>query len=210
MATETKEIVLRFLAPEIHPLPPLVTLQDALIHAARNFCTETGYWVADCDPTEIVAGVADYSLSPETGEPAIVLDVIQVKLDDTALNKIVLADLDAAPGVPSGYLTSFVESGIRLSPVPATAGGVLSVRASFRPPMTTRVLPDILVNDALEFLIHGALARIFRMGGRPWSDLKLAEYHRALFEGSFPEFSSRAANEHSSSRNITVHMNSYW
>ena len=85
---------------------------------------------------------------------------------------------------------------IRLIYTPdATTADKYYVRMAVKPLLTSDSISDVIENKYDEFVIHGALARLYFMPRKPWSDTRLGAYHREQFELSWPGARADAANE---------------
>lgn len=68
-----------------------------------------------------------------------------------------------------------------MNPVP-TDVAVLSATFALRPTITATTVPDVLVTEHMETIAAGALARIHRFPGQPWTDFNLAQMRQQEFD----------------------------
>lgn len=193
---------LSVLAPGIlaaAPDAPDPTIERSLREAAREFCRVTQYWVEELSPVDLVADQGAYTLTLPSG--SMLTDLNEVRADGRPLGATTRKKLTAGDsrwpdraGTPREYYREGA-AGLRLVPKPATASTAgLTVHAVLGPGFDAAELPDLLVNDHGEALVHGALARLLAIPGKSWSDGGLAAYHSTMFLEAMREASSRAAD----------------
>jgi len=187
--------------PEI----PVFVASRELIRAAREFCEMTRAWRVDISigVTASVATVDLTSLLPATTE---LVDIISIKnilggqpvvprtqawLDTNLTQWRTLEDLNANYYVQSG------NNVIRFVYTPSTTiANKYYARVAVKPLIaTTTTIDDVIVNKYDEVLVHGALARLFVIPRKPWTDPNYATFHKHLFDQSIGPARTEAAEE---------------
>jgi hypothetical protein len=170
-------------APEVPD--PVASLQIVL--AARELCSFSLAWQADVtfkfagkktvpvslDEGELVQPIsATYSVSsggttshPTPATPA------QLDLKDPSWRTRV--------GPPTNYFFPTMDT---VQFVPTPPQGTAIVRVAVQPGMTEKTIDDRVGSVFREAIVHGALARLFRIPSRQWTDKGLAAYHLEAFE----------------------------
>ena len=84
---------------------------------------------------------------------------------------------------PVSPLTYFLTANgqLGLNPAP-TDVETLSLQFALCPTITATTVPDVLVTQHMETIAAGALARIHRFPGQPWSDFNLAQMRQQEFD----------------------------
>lgn len=188
---------------EIPDIPSFVA-QRQILRATRIFCQETRAWRVDflMSVTTTVSTVVLTSLLPANTE---LVDIISIKnvgggaplqprtyswLDTNLTDWRSDTDRNAKYYVRDGNNT------IRLVPTPATTVAALyDIRLAVKPLRTATAINDVLVSRYDESLIHGALGFLYRLPRKPWTDIKLAQYHEVMFLNSIPSARADAAEE---------------
>lgn len=168
-----------------------------LRHVAREFCEDSAAWRVDYElPT--VADEATYDVSaPELSSE--IVRVIKVSVNDVLLWDAAwkpqpratanIADVEPKYSRTDPPFSVNVENTeLTLSddetPTAADADGLAMVLA-LKPSFDAAVLPDFLKNQHIEAMRCGTLARLMRMGKKPWTDRELSvvyerEYRRLI------------------------------
>lgn len=169
--------------------------------AVRDACIEF------CERTEVVQSVETYGLVASDPECNLfappqqrLARVIRVTCNDVDLSAVAIdevrsgaamrAGVDTVVSPARGTPTSFYQrvpgdSAIYLWPVPdAAAPEALAVRAAFAPTRTASMVEDVLFNDWLPEIVHGALAMLLSTPAQPFTNLVLAGAHRKEFEAA--------------------------
>lgn len=176
---------------------PEPTLQDALIRAARMFCSET--WVLRrVQSLTTVAGQQRYPVRAPDNEEAIALKHAQVQelAPGTGVHPLrfvypSLVNPDVGARRPTGIC--FVPyMGIALLPVPDDAY-VVQVELVTQPVVGTAQLPDELAVRYDRALGYGALEWILRMQGDPWYSPQAADEYAMLFSQEIVKARGEAA-----------------
>lgn len=161
-----------------------------LLHVAREFCERSSVWrYAWVQPT--IAGQATYDVSsPELRSELVRITRIGVNgrlLWDDAWADHRRAPSEEAPRYPrteppfimDDLATELTLIGAEVPTADMTNG--LTLTAALKPSYTASQLPDLLKTEHLEAIRVGTLARLMRMGGKPWTDRELAGFYQAEF-----------------------------
>jgi len=195
------------LVPDIRasiPDIPSFVAERQLLRATRVFCQETRAWRVDF-LMSVVGTVGTVTLTSQLPAGTELVDIISIKnvgggepveartytwLDKNTSDWRSETDRDARYYVLDG------NNIIRLVPTPSTTvASLYDIRVAVKPLRTATTLNDVLVNKFDENLIDGALAYLYLMPRKPWSDTKLAQYHKAMFINSLPGARAAAADE---------------
>lgn len=188
---------------EIPELPGFVA-ERSLIRAAREFCEETRCWrvnitidVTADDPTVDIA-----ALLPAGTELVDIVSVKNVlggapvtattytKLDRDSSDWRTDTDLNAKLYVLDG------NNVVRFFPTPSTTVvGKYYMRVAVKPTQAATTIDDVVANKYNEALIHGALASLYRLPRKPWTDLNLSSYHATEFRTRMPAARTESAEE---------------
>ena len=88
------------------------------------------------------------------------------------------------------YFVDDTTVGLLLAP---DATGALRINAALKPTRTATTFPDWIYQRYAETLAHGAKARLMMVPTKPYSNPKLAEWHRDQFNGGCGEAMIRTA-----------------
>lgn len=188
---------------EIPGIPSFVA-QRQLLRATRMFAEQTRAWRVNFQ-LSTVADTATYDLSSSLPTTTELVDVISIKntgggepvhpktyiwLDQNTSDWRSETDIAAKWYVLDGNNT------IRFIPTPSsTTANLYDVRVSVKPLLTATVIDDVLVNKFSEEIIHGALALLYVIPNKPWTNNGLATYHQLLFSASYASARAEAADE---------------
>ena len=188
---------------EIPNIPSFVA-ERQLLRAARVFCQETRAWRVDF-LLSVTANTPTISLAAQLPTGTELIDIISIKnisgakplqpktyswLDTNLSDWRTQTDAQAVYYLLDGNNT------LRLVPTPATTtANMYDIRVAVKPLRTATVLDDLLVNRFDEELIHGALAYLYVIPKKEWSDPGMAAFHEARFLESFAGARAAAADE---------------
>jgi len=182
------EALFPYILPDV-PGAPDVTVKQALINSAIEFCTLTHVWDEIQDPLPLVDGQADYDVdSPNGGRVLTVKNVwaLNRELRPVTMNELVqlIPNWQEATGsMPAYYNTPGDLGSITVYPIPVGANGAtITIRAVYTPSLNAVLLPDPLINRYLEPLMSGAKARLMLTPGKGWSNPQLGAYHQQQFD----------------------------
>lgn len=150
----------------------------AIGSAAIRFCEDSLIWQEDNPAADISINVDTYSILPAAIPDSRVVVPIYVSYNGNPVEPVTRAELDrsfpgwrnAEPGTPYCY---FVETPgtIRFNVRPnedITAG--LFTRVALKPTQDATAVGDIVYDDWRDAIESGALAMLFGMKDKPWSD----------------------------------------
>jgi len=184
--------------PEI----PSFVAEKQYARALRELCEQARVWRVD-DTLTTTANQATLSVTPLLPELTELVDIISVKpvsgaspvkpktqkwLDENE------SDWRSSTGLTAHYYMLESDGVLRLTPTPTSAVGYY-VRAAVKPTEEVQDVSDLVINKYSELLISGAKGHLFMIPRKPWTDLKMAQYHRAVFMAGIPDARSEAADE---------------
>lgn len=168
---------------------PDPTLRLALLQTAAEFCRETLAWTEIQDPVSLINGIQDYELDAPAN--SYVLSVRDIWIGNRRLQPRTMQEI--AMSVPNWQTTESNEplfynqanerGVIRVYPVPqGTTGQAIVIRAAYVPSISATTLPDFLGNRHIDVIAAGTKARLMMVPGVTWTNPKLGEYHRSIFD----------------------------
>jgi len=188
---------------EIPDIPTFVA-ERQLLRAAREFCEETRTWRVNVE-ISVIATIPASNIASLLPSDTELVDVVSIKnigggapviprtyawLDKNTSDWRSETDLNANYYVLDG------NNAIRFIPIPSvTTASLYYARVAVKPTLDASAINDIVANKYDEVLVHGALAKLFLMPRKPWTDANLAQYHLALFRASFAPARTEAAEE---------------
>lgn len=147
------------------PECPELKIQDALKRAWQDFCVETGVWQMKLDPIYTAEDVYNYEIWPPDGTRVHLIMWIRDRKTDhperfsfRPPNKVELIRGDEKGERHLDLLVS-------LKPDRKEGEGV----------------PVFLVDSHGDAVESGALWRLYRVPGQPWTNPELADYHRKVY-----------------------------
>lgn len=167
--------------PEVLGCPdPMLAQQVAMV--ANHFCTETGVWDEIQEPVTTPAGQTDYEIDAPTSDSYV------VRVADVWLNNFPLqAEQIRAPRIlevkPTGYHAAKERGLITLNGKPQQ-GDVLVVRAIYAPKLTSKNLPDLLMQRYAYAIASGAKARLMAVPGQAWSNPTISVFYRTEYDNA--------------------------
>ena len=187
MASPNLDTLFPLLLPSL-PECPLDTVRSAVRRAAADFCRQSTAWRTLLDPVLLQTGVRDYPLAtPDDTEVALLCNVYtpQGELVGKSLDHIssAIPDWAEAIGQPR-FFNSLDYAAASLYPAPAAhlEGVSYIVRVALSPKRSIEDLPTLLTERHDEALVEGALARLYAMAGRPWTQLAQVASRQAAFD----------------------------
>ena len=203
MALVTVSTLVQDVLSDIPEVPAFVAARQ-YVRAARELCEEGRVWREDI------------SVDVEVGSPAInlvtlfpasteLVDIISVKPADgsTPVTPKTQAWLDInwtdwrdQTALKATHYTQENSDSLRFVPAPAEdVTDAYTVRVALKPAADAESIDDLVSNKYSELLISGAKAHLFMTPRKPWTDLQLAQYHRANFLSGLPKARSEATDE---------------
>lgn len=191
---------------------PTPLIDREIRHAAIDFCDYTLTWRTPVDLQDIIVSTSDYDLTVPSD--ARVVTVLYAGRDGVRMLPTSERRLDdeqdgwrnsttTAAGSSWYYLPDRETIRIALTP-DASATDALAVMCAFKPTQTATNLPDILFDDHLEAIGHGAKARLLAIPGKPWSNPQLAAYHEAKFEKAKKKEKAERLNDYTRQSTLSI------
>jgi len=149
-------------------------------NAAIDFCNRTRCWKFEQD-TITTSTETEYDMEPPSG--SVVSEVIRVKYAANVLEGKpyeVLLDYATNSTMYYGVLNPRV---LKLAGTPV-ADKTLDVMVALKPSISSRRIEDYIYEEYSEVFRHGALARLFAMAGKPWTNTTLSGYHSSEYESA--------------------------
>jgi hypothetical protein len=152
---------------------------------AIEFCRRSGAWVHRMDAVPVAAGEATYDWDIPSG--SLVVRPLEVWLDGDKLESITSAELSAIyggdwnteTGKPLYYISEAVDGSLRqvtLAPTPdADITPGMTARLVLKPSRSAADIDEIIFEEHGRIIRNGALARLYLMANKPWSNLKLGD-----------------------------------
>lgn len=192
---------------EALPGVPEPVLFRRYMQAAKDFFRRSNAWVyvvTDVDDDRATTGLPFVDLYPYLPVDTSIVDILSIKYQDGTpirfmardqLNEQIL-DWQNQEGTNKPDYYTLIEPG-SWSFVPSKPSQDLSAAFTFRVSLAPKVpdrttLPDFLLDEWDEALAAGALASLYALPGRDWSDVNLATAHSIAFESWVIKARSRA------------------
>ena len=206
------------LFPDLLPqLPgcPLPMVEHEIRRAAQRLLTESRGWKVTQAAIAVAAATESVALTPSDATQQLVR-VEDVWYDGVPMDPTTAEDLlddhgdnwQADTGTPAEYLQD-TPGVLRLYPIPsadATTG--ITSRLSVAPGETSTGLPDELMIEHRQALIHGALGNLMLYKDKPWTDTQLGPVHVAKFQSAIDAANYKAALAHG--RNSRIASRPKW
>jgi hypothetical protein len=174
---------------------PEPTLIRAYTDSARELCRRALVWRITLPTINSVANQADYTLTPPTdGE---IFDVISLKYKDDLLVKATFEQAqrkDAATLNTPKYFQAGIVNKVTLLGAPPSSGDAIVARVNVQPDRNAVEIDDAIVDRWGEVIELGAMARILRMAGQPWTSFDGTRYYTTEFEEKLELARSSAAD----------------
>lgn len=163
---------------------PEITMDLAIRHAAREFCRKT-WWLRRTIAVQVVAGQAYYVLSPaEASEDILGVVAVEYGEDYGPLQPDQREWHRYRAGCVSHYAFE-PPSRLQLMPYPADTETYLPemlVRTANCPTIDADTIADEVVNEMDHAIAHGALSYLLSMPDEAWSNPRLSQDMRKMFE----------------------------
>jgi hypothetical protein len=195
--------------------PPLV--DRAIRHAAIELCDNAFVWRVKLDPKDIVAGTGEYTIDASpcgrvvtvmyAGHDGVrMLPTTERQLDDSEDGWRISTSRAA---VSSWYYLPDRNT-IRLALAPdVSKAQALNLSVSLKPTQDSTDLPDVLYDDYLETVGHGARARVLAMSGVGWANPQLAGYHKAEFDRLIRKHRAERLNDFTRQSSLSFKPHAY-
>lgn len=206
MSTEWEDYI-PDLRIEISDVPTPAAVQ-AIRKAAIELCREAHVWKEDLDRHHIIGGdpLVDIDV-PRDSELQAVTNVsfyptgstssrdLAGPVDSMTLDKLRPGWRDEENTGTTNYPEACMipsHKVLRLIPTPVVSqSDALGIEATLRPTRDCTEGPDVLYNDYLETIVLGALAYLYAIPGKPWTNLEHAADRRAQFAAAKADAKSR-------------------
>ena len=178
MARASWDKFLPLLAPHV-PGAPEVSMRLALASSAADFLGRTHLWRVQLDPQDTIPGEADHELFAD----AIIETPLWVRLDGVEITPTDVRDapsLPASPGRPTHYWR-VTDTTIRLYPTPDAAYS-LDALVVLKPSRAAAGVEDWIYETWADALVDGAIWHLARIPGKDWTDVEMAQVHKARFD----------------------------
>lgn len=184
--------------PQVPSCPePLV--ESMVRESAITFCERTRFWRQDLAPMNVVANQADYTLSlpADTAlvQPLRVLvEDVPLEPKTPAMLDVEVAEWQTMTGRPFCYYLKDMRRTLTLvyTPDQPIANG-LRVSVALKPSQTASTVEQAFLEEAWEHVAAGALAILYAMPLKPWTNTRKADEQRALFERAIAGYNVEAA-----------------
>jgi hypothetical protein len=198
MTAVSYEVFLPEVMPYVHDVPDIVAVQ-AIRNACIQFCEETHYLQENLDPITGIEGVGEYDLDANDGNYKVV-EIMQAYYGDQLLipkaqeelNQIYrTSNWEDLKGNPYYYFRPRA-SVIRLVTKPVTTdANKLKVKAAIAPRRASTTVDEELFERFLEYIAHGARARLYNTPNQPYYDPKAAMEYTKRFNDEMAEVRTR-------------------
>lgn len=168
--------------------------KQCLVRAAQEFCRRT-LVIQEVFTTSQAVGAGEYDVDLPSQSQLLRLNAVMVGESRAVLEPVVHATLPVAlrgaaggaspqSGTPTtAYFKTATGKSFWLYPLPAEAStDTVTVRASYAPTLNATSLDDALMDDWLDAMAAGALARLLATKGQPFSDPVMSMAHKQAFE----------------------------
>jgi len=198
MTAVSYEVFLPEVMPYVHDVPEVVATQ-AVRNACIQFCEETHYLQESLDPITGIINVGEYDLDSNDSNYKVV-EIMQAYYGDQLLipkaqeelNQIYrTSNWEDLKGNPYYYFRPRA-SVIRLVTKPIiTEANKLKVKAAIAPKRTSTTVDDELFERFLEYIAHGARARLYNTPNQPYYDPRTAMEYTKRFNDEMAEVRTR-------------------
>ena len=198
MTAVSYEVFLPEVMPYVHDVPEIVAVQ-AIRNACIQFCEETHYLQESLDPMTGQENVGDYDLEANDSNYKVV-EIMQAWYGDQLLipkaqeelNQIYrTSNWEDLKGNPYYYFRPRA-SVMRLVTKPIiTEQNKLKVKAAIAPKRSSTSVDEELFERFLEYIAHGARARLYNTPNQPYYDPKTAMEYTKRFNDEMAEVRTR-------------------
>lgn len=198
MTAVSYEVFLPEVMPYVQDVPDTVAVQ-AIRNACIEFCTETHYLQENLDPITGQEDVGEYDLDANDSNYKVV-EIMQAYYGDQLLipkaqeelNQIYrTSNWEDLKGNPYYYYRPRV-SVMRLVTKPIiTEANKLKVKAAIAPSRASTTVDSELFEVFLEYIAHGARARLYNTPNQPYYDPRTAMEYTKRFNDELAEVRTR-------------------
>lgn len=170
---------------------PMPVVDQAIVSAAIEFCERTYVWRHTPATVAAVEATTSYAFVTPTGAKvervqAAWLDGIPLKVRN-ATDMLGVADWLTKTGTPE-YLVALDDSNWRLYPL---GGGDVDMLVTLKPTRDATTIDSDIFEAHVESIAAGALARLQKKAGKPWSDLEQAAINKGIFDTAIGDAEDR-------------------
>lgn len=177
--------------------PSFIAIEE-LRNTITDFCINTDIYLADLSLFQTVTGINEYESAdldiPVGAELNHILDFFcevgesTAQLSEKNLTRLEPKSLIGKPslfdlygsGKPKYYSQKDQET-ILIAPTPNQNYSLYALY-SLKPTATATTIPNIIVNEYQETIVHGALYRLQMMKDSPWSDVQAADLNKRMYD----------------------------
>lgn len=177
--------------------PSFIAIEE-LRNTITDFCINTDIYLADLSLFQTVTGINEYESAdldiPVGSELNHILDFFcevgesAAQLSEKNLTRLEPKSLIGKPslfdlygsGKPKYYSQKDQET-ILIAPTPNQNYSLYALY-SLKPTATATTIPNIIVNEYQETIVHGALYRLQMMKDSPWSDVQAADLNKRMYD----------------------------
>jgi hypothetical protein len=198
MTAVSYEVFLPEVMPYVQDVPEVVAVQ-AIRNACIQFCEETHYLQENLDPIAGQENVGDYDLDANDSNYKVV-EIMQAYYGDQLLipkaqeelNQIYrTSNWEDLKGNPYYYFRPRA-SVVRLVTKPViTEQNKLKVKAAIAPKRSSTTVDEEIFERFLEYIAHGARARLYNTPNQPYYDPKTAMEYTKRFNDEMAEVRTR-------------------
>jgi hypothetical protein len=198
MSEVSYEVFLPEVMPYVQDVPEIVAVQ-AIRNACIQFCEETHYLQENLDAMTGLEGIGDYDLDANNSNYKVV-EIMQAYYGDQLLipkaqeelNQIYrTSNWEDLRGNPYYYYRPRA-SVMRLVTKPIlTEANKLKVKAAVAPKRSSLTVDEEIFERFLEYIAHGARARLYNTPNQPYYDQKTAMEYTKRFNDEMAEVRTR-------------------
>lgn len=166
---------------------PVALVENEIRNAAVRFCERAPVWIEDFEPESVTAEDEDFHVhAPERNTDlvrvaAVWFDGAQLIYKTHGELAVLFDHWRALTGVPQ-FWTQLRFDRITLVPRQNVSGvDFLRGMVQVKPAAAATGVPDEVFSQWRLTIANGALAALFAMPEKPWSNSQLAQYHAGMF-----------------------------
>lgn len=156
--------------------------------AAIDFCKRSMAWRVDMDAVNAKANIAEYDFEPDSGQ--VVVRAMLAWYDKKQLTPKSPGELEcmyshwpSQVGTPVYFTQENPSDSLILVPMPiADLTKAITAKLAVKPSQTSTAIDGSIFEEWREAIAHGALARLFALSKKPWTNATLAGYHIGEFD----------------------------
>lgn len=168
---------------------PDALVQQQLLFATIEFCTETHAWVEIQEPVRLID--AQNEIEVEVPRDTRIVAVKDIWASSRKLRPVTMDQLferipnwqTAESSEPVYYNAAVDYRNIRIYPIPKDSQGrTITMRVAYAPTMTSTTVPDELGIKYWDYLQAGAKGRLMLIPGKSWTNPAMAGVYKQQFE----------------------------